>query len=357
MPVSAQWMNSKPTRPTGLAAITIISKSGAVHRAHHARMTRCVDSHPAAIFMSRRRTVPWYSPKSRLSPHPFRAVCRLPITHSGATREWPIMEPPTRQPNALKQLALRILVAAQIHVQDLIPQQSTSPSPPRASPPPTPPPPPPPPPHTHTAKLIHSLPHRYEAIASVINGTTKSATGGCAALSDDLGEWADTPAGTIATHFCPGTTEQFSRACHTNGTWESFALVDTSTCTAPTACDVCNCYNCGGFNQRLCGAAVGLQTSTRGSEFFADCAHANLIVAPRDYPLNTTRIDLQGNTMLRSFDSDAFATASNVWRICKYITLLFLACASPLFCCRVLYPETSQFRRPHVCGKAAQSWP
>jgi len=157
----------------------------------------------------------------------------------------------------------------------------------------------------------------YNRIASIIRGETRSPTGGCASLTDDLGYWPETNASATATRFCPGSTvDVITRPCLANGTWLHKDLVDTSACRAPRACDVCNCYPCGGNGQRLCGAAaVGIQTSTRSNEFFADCAHKFLVVAPRDYPTRTTRIDLQGNTMLRMFEPDSFNNCINVWQI------------------------------------------
>lgn len=156
-------------------------------------------------------------------------------------------------------------------------------------------------------------------------------------MTDDLGLWAEAPSDSIANRTCPGSDIDFIfRRCHANGSWAPVDDADTSACAAPVACDVCQCYNCGGDGERLCGAAVGLQTGSRDHEFFADCSHAYLIVGPRAFPPNTTRIDLQGNTMLQRFDSDAFAGASQVYRICESCVtceMAYLGEHTELLCC------------------------
>mmetsp|Transcript_7547 Transcript_7547/g.19452 ORF Transcript_7547/g.19452 Transcript_7547/m.19452 type:complete len:1532 (-) Transcript_7547:376-4971(-) len=156
----------------------------------------------------------------------------------------------------------------------------------------------------------------YQALLNIVQGTTKTGSGGCPNITDELGSWPDTLPGGVATKSCPGRPDvSMSRSCSAGGVWQSTNDIATTQCPAPNACDVCSCYDCGGSTGQPCGAAVGLQTSSRGVEHFVDCAHKFLVVVPVNFPFNTSRIDLQGNSMIRRFQADSFANCVNVWRI------------------------------------------
>lgn len=156
----------------------------------------------------------------------------------------------------------------------------------------------------------------YDALVAIRNGVTKTGAGGCPSLTDELGTWPEALPGASSAIKCPGSaTDSIFRLCSAAGRWQDVQTVDTSACQAPTACDVCDCYDCGS-NGRGCGAAVGLQTSSRGLEHFVDCAHKSLVVLPVNFPSNTSRIDLQGNTMVQRYSPNTFLGATRVWRIC-----------------------------------------
>eukprot|EP00037_Helgoeca_nana_P030463 m.376491 g.376491 ORF g.376491 m.376491 type:complete len:1539 (-) comp28194_c0_seq1:146-4762(-) len=155
----------------------------------------------------------------------------------------------------------------------------------------------------------------YDALVAIRNGVTKTGAGGCPSLTDELGTWPEALPGASSAIKCPGSaTDSIFRLCSAAGRWQDVQTVDTSACQAPTACDVCDCYDCGS-NGRGCGAAVGLQTSSRGLEHFVDCAHKSLVVLPVNFPSNTSRIDLQGNTMVQRYSPNTFLGATRVWRI------------------------------------------
>lgn len=141
-------------------------------------------------------------------------------------------------------------------------------------------------------------------------------------MSDELGSFPQTQNGSVYTHPCPGTNAsldfgQFHRLCQANGTWMPVDLVDVSNCTAPAVCAACECYECGGPGQRVCGAAVGIQEVAQ-NEFMVNCAHKKLIVAPRGYPESTTRVDLQGNTLMYTIADDVFASAPRIRQVCTF---------------------------------------
>eukprot|EP00041_Stephanoeca_diplocostata_P030623 m.932583 g.932583 ORF g.932583 m.932583 type:complete len:1575 (+) comp23791_c0_seq1:275-4999(+) len=134
--------------------------------------------------------------------------------------------------------------------------------------------------------------------------------GGCNAISDTSGNWPATGVGSTARIPCPGTGGSIVRMCTASG-WAN--NVDTSSCGAPTACGatgVCECRACTFANP--CGAVVGVQIAAGDSEYFVDCAHKQLVVAPVGFPAHTTKIDLQGNAHLRTFSPSTFAGLSNV---------------------------------------------
>ena len=139
---------------------------------------------------------------------------------------------------------------------------------------------------------------RYDAARAAATGSN---SGYCDPVNDTTGTWGRTEVGLSASTSCPGSAGgRLHRSCTETG-WAPEDQVITRFCGPPSACDVCECYDCGTGSpgNRPCGGAVGEVSASTDIDHFVDCSNRKLVVAPETtFPARMTRLFIPGNPWL-----------------------------------------------------------